>query len=105
MKRLTRIMVAVVTTTPLLLAGGVAVGPTAQAATAYPPGGPDQTPVMGWSGWSFLRLGATEADVEGEAKALVSTGLAATTTSTSTTAGTSARVRRAPTSTPTAGGW
>jgi alpha-galactosidase len=77
MKRLTRIMVAVVTTTPLLLAGGVAVGPTAQAATAYPPGGPDQTPVMGWSGWSFLRLGATEADVEGEAKALVSTGLAA----------------------------
>jgi hypothetical protein len=70
-------MVAVVTTTPLLLAGAVAAGPAAQAATAYPPGGPDQTPVMGWSGWSFLRLGATEADVEGEAKALVSTGLAA----------------------------
>ena len=32
---------------------------------------------MGWSGWSFLRLGANSAQVEGEAKALVSTGLAA----------------------------
>ena len=32
---------------------------------------------MGWSGWSFLRLGADTAQVEGEAKALVSTGLAA----------------------------
>jgi hypothetical protein len=49
----------------------------AQAATKYPPGGPDQTPVMGWSGWSFLRLGADSSQVEGEARALVSTGLAA----------------------------
>jgi hypothetical protein len=71
-----------VTATPLMLAGIVAGsiaggGPVAGAATAYPPGGPDQTPVMGWSGWSFLRLGADAAQVEGEAKALVSTGLAA----------------------------
>jgi hypothetical protein len=49
--------------------------PAAEAATAYPPGGPDQQPVMGWSGWSFLRLGVNEAAVEGEARALVSTGL------------------------------
>ena len=77
MKRLTRAMAAVLAATPLLLVGTVAGSPTAQAASAYPPGGPDQTPVMGWSGWSFLRLGANTSQVEGEAKALVSTGLAA----------------------------
>jgi hypothetical protein len=32
---------------------------------------------MGWSGWSFLRLGANTSSVESEASALVSTGLAA----------------------------
>ena len=77
MKRLTRVMAAMLAATPLLLVGTVAGSPVAQAATAYPPGGPDQTPVMGWSGWSFLRLGANTSQVEGEAKALVSTGLAA----------------------------
>ena len=77
MKRLTRALAALVTATPLLLVGATAAGPTAQAATAFPPGGPDQTPVMGWSSWSFLRLGANASRVEGEAKALVSTGLAA----------------------------
>ena len=77
MKRLTRAMAAVVTATPFLLAGGLAGSPAAQAASAYPPGGPDQKPVMGWSGWSFLRLGANTSQVEGEASALVGTGLAA----------------------------
>src|SRR5580693_1721855 len=77
MNRLTRVLIATVAATPLLLAGVVATGPGAGAATAYPPGGPDQTPVMGWSGWSFLRLGADASQVEGEASALVSTGLAA----------------------------
>jgi len=77
MNRLTRVMAVMVTAAPLALAGAFASGPMARAATVYPPGGPDQTPVMGWSGWSFLRLGATAAQVEGEAKALVSTGLAA----------------------------
>jgi alpha-galactosidase len=77
MNRLTRLLITAVTTTPLLVAGAVATGPGAGAATAYPPGGPDQTPVMGWSGWSFLRLGADASQVEGEARALVSTGLAA----------------------------
>ena len=57
----------------LSVAPGVTADPAAQAATVYPPGGPDQTPVMGWSGWSFLRLGADTAQVEGEASALVST--------------------------------
>jgi hypothetical protein len=77
MNRLTRLLIATVTATPLLVAGAIAAGPGAGAATAYPPGGPDQTPVMGWSGWSFLRLGADSSQVEGEAKALVTTGLAA----------------------------
>jgi len=77
MNRLTRLLIAAVTATPLLVAGAVAAGPGAGAATAYPPGGPDQTPVMGWSSWSFLRLGADMSQVEGEARALVSTGLAA----------------------------
>ena len=77
MNRLTRALAAIVTAAPLLLVSAVASGPSAGAATAYPPGGPDQTPVMGWSGWSFLRLGADTAQVEGEARALRSTGLAA----------------------------
>jgi hypothetical protein len=77
MNRLTRLLIATVTAAPLLVAGAIATGPGAGAATVYPPGGPDQTPVMGWSGWSFLRLGADSSQVEGEARALVSTGLAA----------------------------
>jgi hypothetical protein len=74
MNRLTRLLMATVTATPLLLAAVTSI-PAAQAATAYP-GGPDPTPIMGWSGWSFLRQGADAARVEGEARALVSTGLA-----------------------------
>jgi hypothetical protein len=74
MNRLTRLLMATVTATPLLVAAVTSV-PAAQAATAYP-GGPDPTPIMGWSGWSFLRQGADAALVEGEARALVSTGLA-----------------------------
>src|SRR6201996_1121008 len=77
MKRLTRAMAVMVTAAPLVLTAALATGSAARAATVYPPGGPDQTPVMGWSSWSFLRLGANETQVEGEAKALVSTGLAA----------------------------
>ncbi len=108
MRRPTRLILTALTTMSLVLVYAASSGAGARAATAYPPGGPDPTPVMGWSGWSFLRLGADTAQVQGEAKALVSTGLAAVeaiSTSTSTTAGTSAPGRRAPTSTATAGGW
>jgi len=77
MKRLTRLILTAAATMSLLLVYAAASGTASRAATAYPPGGPDQTPVMGWSGWSFLRLGANSAQVGGEAKALVSTGLAA----------------------------
>jgi hypothetical protein len=76
MRRFARALVAMLTATPLLLLSVVASGPAAQAG-ANAPGGPDRTPVMGWSSWSFLRLGADAAQVEGEARALVTTGLAA----------------------------
>ena len=77
MRRSTRLILTAVTSMSLLLVYAAASGTASRAATAYPPGGPDPTPVMGWSGWSFLRLGADTAQVEGEARALVSTGLAA----------------------------
>jgi len=35
----------------------------------------DETPVMGWSSWSFLRLGADTSAIEGEARALIFSGL------------------------------
>src|SRR5580658_582592 len=79
MGRWTRALTAVALVMPMAavaIAPVVASTPAAQAATKYPPGGPDQTPVMGWSGWSFQRLGDDAARVEGEARALVSTGLA-----------------------------
>ena len=54
------------------IAFAVAGAPVAQAK----PGGVDQTPVMGWSSWSFLRFGLNAADIEQEAQALVTSGLA-----------------------------
>jgi hypothetical protein len=66
-----RAFFTVLTAAPLVVMSLVS-SPAAQAA----PGGPDQTPVMGWSSWSFLRLGADARQVEGEARALVRTGLA-----------------------------
>jgi hypothetical protein len=89
MSRWTHALAAATLAVPMVVAAtavpAVTAAPAAGAATVtaagparvHAPGGPDQTPVMGWSGWSFLRLGADAAQVEGEAKALVSTGLAA----------------------------
>jgi hypothetical protein len=77
MRRLTTGLAAWVLALPLAAVAATPVlssAPAAQAATAYP-GGPDPTPVMGWSGWSFLRLGVDAAQVRGEARALISTGL------------------------------
>jgi hypothetical protein len=74
MRRWTRALTAMALAAPMAVAAITAT--PAQAATKYP-GAPDPTPVMGWSGWSFLRLGVTATQVRGEAKALVSTGLAA----------------------------
>ena len=54
----------------------VSLGTTASTVQAEA-GGVDQTPVMGWSSWSFLRMGVDTSEIEGEAQALVTTGLAA----------------------------
>jgi hypothetical protein len=54
----------------------VSVGTTASTAQAEA-GGVDQTPVMGWSSWSFLRMGVDTTEIESEAGALVTSGLAA----------------------------
>ena len=54
----------------------VSLGTTASTVQAEA-GGFDQTPVMGWSSWSFLRMGVDTSEIEGEAQALVTTGLAA----------------------------
>ena len=56
--------------------GVVSIGVAASTAQAEA-GGVDQTPVMGWSSWSFLRMGVDTALIEAEANALVTTGLAA----------------------------
>jgi Alpha galactosidase A/Alpha galactosidase C-terminal beta sandwich domain len=50
----------------------LAGAPVAQAK----PRGVDPQPVMGWSSWSFLRFGLNTADIEQEAQALVTSGLA-----------------------------
>jgi hypothetical protein len=75
MRRWMRILTAVALAVPMAVAASPAT--PAGAAAKYRSGGPGQTPVMGWSGWSFLRLGADASQVKGEARALVRTGLAA----------------------------
>jgi hypothetical protein len=58
------------------VANSTASGSSNIPVLAFEPGGPDQTPVMGWSSWSFLRESANASEVEGEAMAMVSSGLA-----------------------------
>jgi len=53
----------------------------ASSISSAPTGSPlklsvDQTPVMGWSSWSFLRVGADTSAIKEEAQAMISTGLA-----------------------------
>jgi hypothetical protein len=50
----------------------LAIAPAAPAES----NGVGRTPAMGWSSWSFLRHGPTEANVEAQAKAMVTSGLA-----------------------------
>jgi alpha-galactosidase len=55
---------------------------TAAATTTAPPAqaesnGVGTTPAMGWSSWSFIRHDPTASDIEAQAAALVSSGLAA----------------------------
>jgi alpha-galactosidase len=55
--------------------GGFAV--TASAPASAESNGVGLTPAMGWSSWSFIRHDPTAADIEAQAAALVSSGLAA----------------------------
>ena len=73
--RFRRSLLSVAVIAALLGPSGGLAATTASPAQAEP-GGADQTPVMGWSSWSFLRLGADSAQVAGEAQAMVSSGLA-----------------------------
>ncbi len=65
--------VAAATTVLLAISGLAVVGaPPALAAAGT---GVERTPVMGWSSWSFLRMGVNARNIEGEARALVTSGL------------------------------
>jgi len=68
----TATVLAALVASPVVAVCLIASAPAARAQT----GGVDQTPVMGWSSWSFLRLGVNTANVEAEAHALVTSGLA-----------------------------
>jgi alpha-galactosidase len=70
-KRGAAITVAAVIGLAGVAAPAMMIAPSAEAQ----PGGVDQTPVMGWSSWSFLRFGIDSSRIEAEAHALVTTGL------------------------------
>jgi alpha-galactosidase len=57
-----------------LAASGLAAAVTVPAAAES--NGAGSTPAMGWSSWSFIRHDPTAADIEAQAAALVSSGLA-----------------------------
>ena len=73
--RLAAIAVALGVLAPAAVAVEVPAGLNATVASAEP-NGVGLVPAMGWSSWSFLRKGPTEANVEAQARALVSSGLA-----------------------------
>ncbi|HET9171062.1 MAG TPA: CBM35 domain-containing protein [Actinospica sp.] len=55
-----------------VVATGLAAAPPAAAAS----NGVGQTPAMGWSSWSYIRHDPTAANIEAQARAMVSSGLA-----------------------------
>jgi hypothetical protein len=71
-RNLTAAVLAVLVASPVAAATLIANVPAARAQA----GGVDRTPVMGWSSWSFLRFGVNTANIEAEAHALVTSGLA-----------------------------
>lgn len=83
-----RAAIASLVTAPLVAVVSIVNAPGARAEVSAPqapasaPQAPakviaDPTPVMGWSSWSFLRMGSNATDLEREARAMVSTGLSA----------------------------
>jgi hypothetical protein len=72
MRRLVRGLVACVVALPFTVLAVMSVAAPASAED----NGVGLTPAMGWSSWSFLRHGPTEANIEAEAKAMKDSGLA-----------------------------
>jgi hypothetical protein len=76
MKRLICAVAAVLVAAPLTaLATGALPGAAAPAARAEA-NGVGLTPALGWSSWSFIRHDPTAADIEAQAKAMKTSGLA-----------------------------
>src|SRR5215469_13000206 len=72
MRGLVRALVAGLPAVPLIAVITVTAAPTAHAEN----NGVGLTPAMGWSSWSFLRHGPTATNIEAEAAAMKSSGLA-----------------------------
>lgn len=72
MRRLIRALIAALPLIPLGLVAVVAAAPAAQAGD----NGVGLTPALGWSSWSFIRHDPTAANIEAQARAMKSSGLA-----------------------------
>jgi hypothetical protein len=72
MRRLIRALIAALPLIPLGLVAAVAAAPAAQAEA----NGVGTTPALGWSSWSFIRHDPTAADIEAQARAMKTSGLA-----------------------------
>ncbi len=72
MKSLIRALIAALPLIPLGLVAAVAAAPAAQAED----NGVGLTPALGWSSWSFIRHDPTAADIEAQARAMKTSGLA-----------------------------
>src|SRR5690348_5845242 len=72
MSRLVRALVASSLIAPLITVAALSAAPAAQAEN----NGVGRTPALGWSSWSFLRHGPNATNIEAEAAALKSSGLA-----------------------------
>ena len=78
MKRLISGLAAMLATLPLAAFAVLSTTPAATAAPAAPAeaNGVGQTPALGWSSWSFIRHDPTAADIEAQAQAMKTSGLA-----------------------------
>jgi hypothetical protein len=74
MKRLVRAGLAAILLSPMITA---VVTVTSAPAASAEANGVGLTPAMGWSSWSFIRHDPTAADIEAQAAAMKSSGLAA----------------------------
>ena len=72
MNRLLRAGLAAVLISPMITAASVVAAPAAVAEA----NGVGQTPAMGWSSWSYIRHNPTAADIEAQAAAMKTSGLA-----------------------------